>query len=267
MASSSSNLQDYMQRHGNRATNDPHSLPANQKTVMGLLSEPREMPYKQLCKAVEDLPEKQRLNQSQLDGTLYELIRSGYLTSFMENGDVVYMVQVDMGTPPPPPRHEQRLMRKLDLGALSLDDLPTAEDEITPDVSSPRSSQTYMRKLNLDDLQPAPEKDDAKSEPPKTQQGFMRKLDLSELNLDDLQPAPEKEDAKPESPKTQQGFMRKLDLSELNLDDRQPTSEKEDTKPEPPKTQQGFMRKLNLDDILDELGKSDDDDSTPTKDS
>jgi len=123
MASSSSNLQDYMQRHGKQDQTDPHSLPANQHTVMKLLSEPKEMPYKQLCKAVEELAEGQRLNQSQLDGTLYELIRMGYLTSFMENGDVVYMVQIEMNAPPPPPRHEQRLMRKLDLGDLNLDDL------------------------------------------------------------------------------------------------------------------------------------------------
>ncbi len=123
MASSSSNLQDYMQRHENKGAKDPQSLPPNQKTVINLLSAPNEMPYKQLCKAMEDLPDDQKLNQSQLDGTLYELIRMGYLTSFMENGDVVYMIQVDISAPPPPPRHEQRLMHKFDLSDLNLDEL------------------------------------------------------------------------------------------------------------------------------------------------
>jgi len=125
MASSSSNLQDYMRRESKRVGNsaDIQNLPANQNTVLKLLSEPKEMPYKQLCKAVEQLPETNRLTQSQLDGTLYELIRMGYLTSFMENGDVVYMLQVELGKTPPPQRHEQRLMRKLDLSDLNLDEL------------------------------------------------------------------------------------------------------------------------------------------------
>ncbi len=134
MASSSSNLQDYMQRENNRASGaiDSHSLPANQNTIMKLLSEPKEMPYKELCKAVEELPEGKKLNQSQLDGTLYELIRLGYLTSFMENGDVVYMVQVELGKTPPPQRHEQRLIRKLDLGDLKLGDLH--KDDTSPEI-------------------------------------------------------------------------------------------------------------------------------------
>lgn len=133
MASSSSNLQDFMRRESKRVDGsaDMHSLPANQNTVLKLLSDPKEMPYKQLCKAVEQLPESTRLTQSQLDGTLYELIRMGYLTSFMENGDVVYLLQVELGEAPPPPRHEQRLMRKLDLGDLNLDDLKDFKEEDT----------------------------------------------------------------------------------------------------------------------------------------
>ena len=133
MASSSSNLQDYMRREGKRAdgSTDIHSLPVNQNTVLKLLSDPKEMPYKELCKAVEQLTESTRLTQSQLDGTLYELIRMGYLTSFMENGDVVYLLQVELGAAPPPPRHEQRLMRKLDLGDLNWDDLKEWKEEDT----------------------------------------------------------------------------------------------------------------------------------------
>ena len=125
MASSSSNLQDYMEREGGRVSGsaDIHSLPANQNTVIKLLAEPKEMPYKQLCKAVEELPENKRLTQSQLDGTLYELIRMGYLTSFMENGDVVYLLQVEVGEAPPPPRHEQKFVHKFDFGDVNLDEL------------------------------------------------------------------------------------------------------------------------------------------------
>jgi hypothetical protein len=133
MASSSSNLQNYMQQESRRIgfSADTHGFPANQNTVLQLLSQPKEMPYQQLCKAVEDLPENERLTQSQLDGTLYELIRMGYLTSFMENGDVVYMLQVEIGKKPPPQRHEQRLMRKLDLSELNLDELNNLKKEDT----------------------------------------------------------------------------------------------------------------------------------------
>ena len=89
------------------------------------------MAYKQLCKVVADLPEDERLTQSQLDGTLYELIRMSYLTSFMENGEVIYMLQAEIGKKPPPQRHEQRLHRKLDLGGLNLDELRNLKKEDT----------------------------------------------------------------------------------------------------------------------------------------
>jgi len=133
MASSTSNLQNYLQKKFQKVDDSTHfpNLPPNQNTVVNLLVEPKEMPYKQLCKAVEDLPEDERLTQSQLDGTLYELIRMSYLTSFMENGDVIYMLQAKIGKKPPPQRHEQRLLRKLDLGALNLDNLMDLNKEET----------------------------------------------------------------------------------------------------------------------------------------
>lgn len=133
MASSSSNLQNYLQKKFQKiddSTNAP-SLPPNQNTVINILAEPKELPYKDLCRAVEELPENERLTQAQLDGTLYELIRMSYLTSFMENGEVVYMLQAEIGKKPPPQRHEQRLLRKLDLGALNLDDLRNLKKEET----------------------------------------------------------------------------------------------------------------------------------------
>ncbi len=133
MASSSSNLENYLHKKFQKvddSTQSP-SLPPNQNTVINLLAEPKEMPYKDLCKAVGELPEDERLTQSQLDGTLYELIRMSYLTSFMENGDVIYMLQAEIGKKPPPQRHEQRLLRKLDLGALNLDDLRNLKKEET----------------------------------------------------------------------------------------------------------------------------------------
>lgn len=115
MASSSSNLQDYVTRNKDMAKglSDTYNLPANQYTVMSVLSAPKEMPYKKLCKTIEALPEHKRLSQSQIDGTLYELIRLGYLSSFMENGDVVYMVLISDGKLPDK-RDEQLIYPKLD---------------------------------------------------------------------------------------------------------------------------------------------------------
>ena len=129
MASSTNNLKKTYERINSSTFS--HGLPVNQNTVIKLLSEPNEMAYKQLCKVVGELPVEERLTQSQLDGTLYELIRTNYLTSFMENGDVVYMLQVDMGKKPPPQRHEQHLFRKLDLGSLNLDELRSLKKEDT----------------------------------------------------------------------------------------------------------------------------------------
>ncbi len=133
MASSSSNLQDYMQRNKDKANDlsDIYNLPANQYTIMMLLAGPKEMAYKNLCKAIEDLPENKRLTQSQIDGTLYELIRMGYLTSFMENGDIVYMVQVSEGKPPEK-RDEQRLFRKLDFKDLRRNLKADSDDKNDP---------------------------------------------------------------------------------------------------------------------------------------
>jgi hypothetical protein len=95
-------------------------LPPNQYTVMNVLADPRELTYQALCNAVFALPEDKRLTQSELDSTLYELVKLGYVTSFFENGHLNYMMQLSPNQRPSK-RDEQRLWNKFDMGLEALD--------------------------------------------------------------------------------------------------------------------------------------------------
>lgn len=94
--SSTSNLQNKESRKKERITDASQiaQLPANQHVVMEILLTSREMSYSHLCEAIKHLPDDKRLSQSQIDSTLYELISIGYLTSFMEDGEIIYMMQL-----------------------------------------------------------------------------------------------------------------------------------------------------------------------------
>lgn len=124
MGSSTSSLQDYMNRKTRNGLHfsDIYNLPTHQYTIIELLKDKKELAYEDLCQQAQSLPEDKRLTQSQVDGTLYELIRVGYVTSFMDDGTVFYMIQ----TQKPQKRDEQRLWKKLDLGDLDIDDLGKA---------------------------------------------------------------------------------------------------------------------------------------------
>lgn len=95
-------------------------LPPNQYAIMNILAEPRELAYQALCDAVFALPDDQRLTQSELDSTLYELVKLGYVTSFFENGHLNYMMQLSPNKHPSK-RDEQRLWNKFDMGLEALD--------------------------------------------------------------------------------------------------------------------------------------------------
>jgi hypothetical protein len=95
-------------------------LPPNQYTVMNVLAEPRELTYQALCSAIFALPEDKRLTQSEIDSTLYELVKLGYVTSFFENGHLNYMMQLSPNKRPSK-RDEQRLWNKFDMGLEALD--------------------------------------------------------------------------------------------------------------------------------------------------
>lgn len=114
---------------------------------MQMLAEPREMPYRLLCDKMKNLAEEQRLTQSQVDGALYELVKQGYLSSFMENGDIVYLVQLTAANRPSK-RDEQRLWNRFDMGldALEMDldiELPTINRLKTPGMANPPGVQRF----------------------------------------------------------------------------------------------------------------------------
>jgi hypothetical protein len=114
---------------------------------MVMLAEPREMPYRLLCDKMKNLDEGQRLTQSQVDGALYELVKQGYLSSFMENGDIVYLVQIASASRPSK-RDEQRLWNRFEMGldALEIDldiELPNINRLKTPGMANPPGVQRF----------------------------------------------------------------------------------------------------------------------------
>lgn len=113
MSTSTGNLQSYEAKNRKRISDLSQivDLPSNQHTVMSLVSS-REMSYSRLCDAVKHLSDDKRLSQSQLDSTLYELISIGYLSSFMEDGEIIYMVQLKGKQDK---RDEQRLWKGMDI--------------------------------------------------------------------------------------------------------------------------------------------------------
>jgi len=120
MSSSTGNMQKYEQRQPKKISNSAelYKLPKNQYTLMELILETKELSYTTLCDRVKALDDDKRLSQAQIDGTLYELIRIGYLTSFMEKGDIIYMAQIANKGDSPIKRDEQKIWSKMDMSAL-----------------------------------------------------------------------------------------------------------------------------------------------------
>jgi hypothetical protein len=73
------------------------------------------MAYTLLAQSAQALSPEDRLTQAELDNALFELVRIGYLTSFFEDGDVIYMLQTT-GNRPPSKHDEQVLWNPMDMG-------------------------------------------------------------------------------------------------------------------------------------------------------
>jgi hypothetical protein len=86
-----------------------------QRVLLDFLRASHEMAYTLLCQSAQSLPTEDRMTQAELDNALFELVRIGHLTSFFEDGDVIYMVQ-SSGARPPSKRDEQVLWDPLDMG-------------------------------------------------------------------------------------------------------------------------------------------------------
>lgn len=90
-------------------------LPKPQRVLLDFLRAAREMPYTVLCQSMQSLASDDQMTQTELDNALFELVRIGHLTSFFEDGDVIYMVQ-SSGARPPSKRDEQVLWDPLEMG-------------------------------------------------------------------------------------------------------------------------------------------------------
>jgi len=90
----------------------PSHLSTEEQTILRVLAEPREMPYQALCAALIALPEAERLIQVQIDEALHDLVTKGYLTSFFENGDVVYLLQHNPKLKQDEQRLDSRFLKK-----------------------------------------------------------------------------------------------------------------------------------------------------------
>ncbi len=90
-------------------------LPKPQRILLDFLRAAKEMAYTLLCQSVQALPPEDRLSQTDVDNALFELVRIGHLTSFFEDGDVIYLVQ-SSGARPPSKRDEQVLWDPMEMG-------------------------------------------------------------------------------------------------------------------------------------------------------
>lgn len=87
MTSSSASLQKYP----NPKSGGLSDLPPTQRTVLEQFAKAQELPYSILCQQViAILP---TLDQQQIDDALYALMRLGFVASFFEDGEVVYLLQ------------------------------------------------------------------------------------------------------------------------------------------------------------------------------
>jgi hypothetical protein len=65
-----------------------------QRAIIEVLFIPREMPYRELKQKV--LQTSHTPTQTQFDNAINELIRQGYLVSFIEDGEVYYLLDADV---------------------------------------------------------------------------------------------------------------------------------------------------------------------------
>jgi predicted transcriptional regulator len=147
-------------------------LPPLQALVMQLLWQPREMGYAALCTTLL----AQNLVQGQIDVTLYELVKQGYLATSMESGELAYVVQVNHQLRPSK-RDEQKLWSQLDVG------FEINVEQLKRD-STPRKSSPGLYRFDLGDLAPSAEPTAAKPTPkpkPAGKGGIFNAADLLSL--------------------------------------------------------------------------------------
>ena len=109
-----------------------YKLPKAQYAVMTYLLDVKERSYRDLCEYLKASSQDKTMLQSDIDSALYELIRLGYLTSYMENGDIIYMSLINKADERPQKRDEQNIFRKLSitdiLDSIDIDPPPKSDN-------------------------------------------------------------------------------------------------------------------------------------------
>jgi hypothetical protein len=91
MASSTSSNGQYSDNSSHKRLGD---FTLAQRAIIEVLFTPREMPYRELNQKV--LQTSHAPSQTQFDNAINELIRLGYLMSFIEDGEVYYLLDADV---------------------------------------------------------------------------------------------------------------------------------------------------------------------------
>lgn len=95
------------------------SLSAVQRQVLELLVDVRELPYPGLCQKALSAS----LTQQEIDAALYALVQAGYLLTFVEDNDVIYMLN-------------QRVMGKAKSKPLKHDEMAHVPRPVLPNKTS-----------------------------------------------------------------------------------------------------------------------------------
>jgi hypothetical protein len=69
-------------------------FPPHQRVIVELLLTPGELAYSELFRQI--MASSSPLSQAQFDNAINELVRAGYLMSFFEDGEVYYLLEVDL---------------------------------------------------------------------------------------------------------------------------------------------------------------------------
>jgi hypothetical protein len=94
MSTSTESLQAQQASADNKKLSRLQEFPVHQRRIIELLLEPRELPYESLRTKIMDSDTP--LHSAQFNAAITELVRDGYLVSFIEDGEVYYFLEFDV---------------------------------------------------------------------------------------------------------------------------------------------------------------------------
>ncbi len=94
MSTSTESLQSQQAAAENKKLSRLQEFPVHQRRIVEALLVPRELPYETLRKQLVDSDTP--MLSTQFDSAITELVRAGYLISFIEDGEVYYFLEADL---------------------------------------------------------------------------------------------------------------------------------------------------------------------------